>query len=140
MLDSISRRTILQTMAAGLALGGRGESAEIADQVIAPEQARLSRESFGDLRVFLEGTTQQLKVLNVGSLVLKAGQSPHPPHTHAEEELLLVTEGHAEISIGAKVTKAGPGSVLYVGSNHLHGIVNTSDAPMTFYYIKWTAR
>jgi quercetin dioxygenase-like cupin family protein len=140
MSNSFDRRTVLQTLAAGLALASSSESAEINDQVITQDETRLSRESFGDLRVFLEGSTEQLKLLNVGSLVLKAGQSPHPPHTHPEEELLLVTDGQAEISIGDKVTKAGAGSVLYVGSNHLHGIVNTSAAPMTFYWIKWTAK
>jgi quercetin dioxygenase-like cupin family protein len=140
MSNSFDRRTILQTLAAGLALASSSKPAEISDQVITQDKARLSRESFGDLRVFLEGNTEQLKYLNVGSLVLKAGQSPHPPHTHPEEELLLVADGHAEISVGDNVTKAGPGSVLYVGSNHLHGIVNTSNAPMTFYWIKWTAK
>lgn len=140
MFDSINRRTILQTLAAGLALRARGESAEIPDEVVLKEKAKLTAQSFGDLRVYLDGNTEQLKSLSVGSLELKAGQSPHPPHTHPEEELLLVTDGHCDISIGAKVTKAGPGAVLYVASNHLHGIVNTSKAPMTFYYIKWTAK
>ena len=140
MPDSINRRTILETLAAGLALAARSESAEIADQVVAPDQTRFSRESYGELRVYFDGNTEQLKGLAMGSLVLTAGQSPHPPHTHPEEELLLVTEGHGEISIGDKVTKVGPGSLMYAGANRLHGIVNTSTAPLTFYYIKWTAK
>jgi len=140
MSDTVNRRTILQTLAAGLALAARGESAQIPDEVVLKEKAKFSAHPFGDLRVYLDGTTDQLKGLSVGSLELKAGQSPHPPHTHSDEEIILVTDGHAEISIGNQITKAGPGSVMYVGSNHLHGIVNTSKAPMTFYYIKWTAK
>jgi quercetin dioxygenase-like cupin family protein len=140
MVNSIPRRTILQTFAAGLALAARSEAAPIADGVVAKEKAKLDPQAFGDLRVYLEGNTEQLKGLTVGSLELKAGQSPHPPHTHPEEEVLLITDGHAEVSIAGKVTNAGPGTVMYVGSNHVHGIVNKSNLPMTFYYLKWMGK
>ena len=140
MENPIHRRTILQTLAAGLALAARSEAAPIADGVVLKEKAKLAPQSFGDVRVYLEGSTEQLKGLTVGSLELKAGQSPHPPHTHPEEEILLVSEGHAEISIGAQVTKAGHGTVMYVGSNHVHGIVNNSKFPMIFYYFKWMGK
>ncbi len=140
MSDSVNRRTILQTLAAGLALAARGESAGIPDEVVTKVKAKLTTQSFGDQRVYLDGSTEQLKALSVGSLQLKGGQSPHPPHAHPEEEILLVADGRCEISIGDKITKAGPGCVMYVGANHVHGITNTSNAPMTFYYIKWVAK
>lgn len=140
MSDSIHRRTILQTLAAGLALAARGEAAQIPDGIVTKEKAKLDAQPFGDLRVYREGNTEQLKGLTVGSLELKAGQSPHPPHTHPEEEILIITDGLAEISIEGKVTKVGPGDVMYVGSNRLHGIVNKSPAPMTFYYVKWLGK
>ena len=137
---SIHRRTILQTLAAGLALAARSEAAQIPDGVVPKEKAKLDTQPFGDLRVYREGNTEQLKGLTVGSLELKAGQSPHPPHTHPEEEVLIITDGSAEISIGGKATTVGPGDVMYVDSNHLHGIINKSPAPMTFYYVKWLGK
>ena len=140
MPNTATRRTILQTLAAGLALAAPSEAAQILDGVVTKESSKLDAQPFGDLRVYREGTTEQLKGLTVGSLELKAGQSPHPPHTHPEEEVLIITDGQAEISITGKITKAGPGDVLYVGSNHLHGIVNNSHAPMTFYYVKWLGK
>lgn len=140
MTKPTNRRTILQTLAGGLALTARSKAAQIPDAIVPKEKARLDPQPFGDLRVYMEGNTEQLKGLTVGSLELKAGQSPHPPHTHPEEEILLITEGHAEISIGGKVTTVGPGTAMYVGSNHVHGIVNKSPAPMTFYYVKWLGK
>jgi len=140
MPDPISRRTILQTLAVGLALAARSQAAQIPDAIVPKEEARLDPQPFGDLRVYMEGNTEQLKGLTVGSLELKAGQSPHPPHTHPEEEVLIITDGHAEISIGGKVTTVSPGTAMYVGSNHVHGIVNKSQAPMTFYYFKWLGK
>jgi quercetin dioxygenase-like cupin family protein len=140
MLQASNRRTILQTLAAGLALAAEGSSSEVANQVINKDQARKQSEAFGDLRFFVEGSTGQLKGLTVGSIELKPGQAPHPPHTHPEEELMIVTDGHAEITLEGKVTPVGPGSVMYASSNRIHGIVNISTAPMTFFWIKWMAK
>lgn len=140
MSEAIDRRRILQTLAAGLALAAQARSAELADQVVHRDQARIKTEAFGDVRNFVQGETAQLKGLSVGSIDIKPGQSPHPPHTHPEEELMLVTEGHAEIFLEGKTTKVGPGSVMYAAANRSHGIVNTSAAPMTVFWIKWLAK
>src|SRR5205814_7009318 len=55
--------------------------------------AKLTKETFGDLRVYYEGPTDQLKSMTAGSLRLKPGMSPHPPHQHPEEEFIVITEG-----------------------------------------------
>ncbi|MBI1941701.1 MAG: cupin domain-containing protein [Acidobacteria bacterium] len=137
MINSFNRRTLLQSLAGGILLGRVGKPAEIPTALVSPQSGKLNSESFGDLRVFLEGNTEQLKSLVVGSLELKPGQSPHPPHIHPEEEIMLITDGHGEISLEGKVSKVGPGTLMYAGSNREHGIVNTSSAPLTFYYFKW---
>ena len=136
-MNPIDRRNLLQTLAGGVLLGSAIPAAQIPDEVVTKDKAKVSPQPFGDHRVYLDGNTDQLKGLTVGSIELKAGQEPHPPHSHPEEEILLVSDGHGEISIGDKVTKVGPGAVLYVGANHVHGIVNTSKALLTFYYFKW---
>jgi mannose-6-phosphate isomerase-like protein (cupin superfamily) len=100
-------------------------------------QARLVREPFGDLRLYFEGPTEQLKSMTAGSLLLKPGMTPHPPHQHPEEEFMVVTEGTGEISMEGKITKVGPGSMMYCGANKLHGIVNTGKTPLLFYFYKW---
>ena len=133
------RRTILQALAGGMLLGGArpASGAEIPTALTFLPNAQLNPQPFGDLRIFLNGNTEQLKSLVVGSLELKPGQSPHPPHRHPEEELMVITEGQGEISLEGKVSKVGPGTVMYAGANREHGIVNTSSGPLTFYFFKW---
>ena len=77
--------------------------------------------------------------MTAGSLRLKAGMTPHEPHKHPEEEFMVVTEGTGEISMEGKITKVGPGSMMYCGANKLHGIVNTGKTPLLFYFYKWKA-
>lgn len=111
--------------------------AKLPDATYTPKDAKLTKEPFGDLLIYFDGPTDQLKSMTAGSLRLKAGATPHPPHRHPEEEFLLVTEGTGEISIEGKITKVAPGSMMYCAANRLHGIVNTGKTPLLFYFYKW---
>jgi mannose-6-phosphate isomerase-like protein (cupin superfamily) len=93
-------------------------------------------------RVFVHynGPTDQLNGMCTGMAVLDPGVSPHPPHRHPEEEFLIVSEGTGEIECDGKTTQVGPGAIMYCAGNVLHGIVNTGNVPMTFYWSKWIGR
>jgi mannose-6-phosphate isomerase-like protein (cupin superfamily) len=91
----------------------------------------------GEIGLYVEGDTPASSRFVTGRLVLDPGKSPHPPHTHAEEEVMIVESGHGEIVCDGKTTEVGPGSVMYTTPNAPHGIVNTGDTPIVFYFIKW---
>ncbi len=135
------RRDLFKIMTAALlpAIGAKAAGGKITNAVFGAKEARLQREKFGDLRVYFEGATEQLKALTAGSLDLKPGMSPHAPHQHAEEEIMLITQGEGEISLDGKISKVGPGSMMYCAANRLHGITNTGKTPLTFFYYKWIA-
>lgn len=112
---------------------------KLSNSVADAGKATLTKETFGDLRIYYDGPTDQLKAMTAGSLLLKPGMAPHPPHQHEEEEFMVVAEGSGEFSVEGKVTKAGPGTMLYCGAGKLHGIVNTGAKPLLFYFYKWKA-
>lgn len=93
-------------------------------------------------RVFVHynGPTDQLAGMCTGMAVLDPGASPHPPHQHAEEEFMIVADGSGEIVCDGTTTQVGPGAIMYCAANVLHGIVNTGQVPMTFYWSKWIAK
>ena len=131
-----NRRDILKLMP--MALFAAGDN-KLPDAVIDAKNAKLTREAFGDLRIFFEGPTSQVKSMTAGSLLLKPGMTPHPPHQHPEEEFMLVTEGTGEIFCDGEVTQVRPGSMMYCAGGKFHAIVNTGQTPMLFYYYKWLA-
>lgn len=102
-------------------------------------EAAVTKEDFGEVRVYFDGPTDQLKAMTAGSLILKPGMQPHPPHQHPEEEIIVVTEGAGEIVVEGKKTPAVPGVMMYCAAGKLHGIVNTGKTPLLFYYYKWRA-
>jgi mannose-6-phosphate isomerase-like protein (cupin superfamily) len=97
-------------------------------------------ELVGKNGVYLSGDTPASNKFATGRFILEAGKSPHAPHTHVEEEVMVIESGHGEIFCDGKTTKVGPGSVMYTTPNTSHGITNTGSEPIVFYYIKWAAR
>jgi mannose-6-phosphate isomerase-like protein (cupin superfamily) len=100
-------------------------------------QAKVTHEPFGDLAIYFSGPTDQIGSMTAGSLRLKPGMSPHPPHQHPEEEFMVITEGAGEIVVEGKTTKVAAGSMMYCAAGKMHGIVNTGAKPLLFYYYKW---
>ena len=131
------RRRSLLTASLGALAAPLPAAAKLSNVTINESKAKLTRERFGDLRIYFDGPTDQLKSMTAGSLRLNAGATPHAPHQHPEEEFMVITEGTGEITVDGKLTKVGPGSMMYCAANALHGIVNTGKTPLLFYFYKW---
>ena len=93
--------------------------------------------SFGSGRQFFKGPTATLEQLDVHVTTLNPGQAPHPPHQHANEELIIVKEGTVEFLLNGAWKKTGAGSVIFVASNQLHGLRNPGPGPATYHVISW---
>ncbi|HEY9126861.1 MAG TPA: cupin domain-containing protein [Acidobacteriaceae bacterium] len=86
--------------------------------------------------VAFNGPTEQLTAIASGFVTLEPGAQPHPPHRHPEEEIMIVGEGTGEFSIDGAVTQVKTGDMVFAESNVLHGVHNTGQTRMVFYFIK----
>jgi quercetin dioxygenase-like cupin family protein len=86
--------------------------------------------------VSFNGPTEQLAALATGYVTLEPGAQPHPPHRHAEEEIMIVGEGSGQFYLNEAATPVKPGDMLFAESNMLHGVRNTGQTRMTFYFLK----
>jgi quercetin dioxygenase-like cupin family protein len=59
--------------------------------------------------------------MTFGHYVFAAGASIHE-HSHPNEEVWNIIEGHLEVTIGAESKTAGPGFVAIVPPNTLHSV------------------
>ena len=71
----------------------------------------------GQIGLYVQGESPGCSSLVTGRFVIDPGKSPHAPHVHADEEVLIVESGHGEIICDGKTTKVGPGSVMYSTPN-----------------------
>lgn len=68
---------------------------------------------------------------------LVPGESVHPAHRHAEEEIMLIFRGTGVWSLGDKQFEANSGDLLYASPWKMHGLMNIGTDTMTFFFLKW---
>jgi XRE family transcriptional regulator, regulator of sulfur utilization len=93
----------------------------------------------GAVRQVTRTPTPTLDELEIHISTLQPGKSPHAPHQHAHEELLIVKEGTLETLQNGVKRPAGPGSIIFQASNEPHNVTNVGATPATYYVIAWTS-
>lgn len=93
----------------------------------------------GESRRICQAPTATLDELEMHVTTLNKGQAPHPPHMHADEELLIVKEGTVEALVAGDWVKLGPGSVIFQAANIEHAIRNAGEGQATYHVIKWNS-
>ena len=91
----------------------------------------------GGGRQFFDRATAMLNRFDIHVTTLNVGQQSHDPHTHVNEEIILMIDGNAEERIGDKKELAKPGDVIRLGSKVLHNITNIGNKPCQYYAIQW---
>jgi len=93
--------------------------------------------AYGEVRSVVRAPTVTLDELEMHITTLKPGLSSHPPHTHPNEELLIVREGTVEALVAGELKRVGPGSIVFQASNVPHNITNVGDVPATYHVVNW---
>jgi quercetin dioxygenase-like cupin family protein len=91
----------------------------------------------GEVRRVFRSRTATLDELECHVTTLKAGLPSHPPHAHANEEVLIVREGDVEVFYRNEWHPAGPGSVIFLTGTDPHGIRNAGATPATYHVLAW---
>lgn len=107
---------------------------------VASNEAAVTNEPWGALRAYYQGETYGLRDVLTGTVTLKPGQEPHPPHQHAEEEFLYISEGSGQWHLNGKDFAAAKGDTIYTAPWDVHGIKNTGRTPLTFVVFKWNTK
>lgn len=93
----------------------------------------------GETRKVCQAPTATLDELECHITTLNPGETPHPPHKHPDEEIVIVKEGTVESLVNGTTRRVGPGSVIFQASNQLHSIRNVGDGAATYHVIKWNS-
>jgi mannose-6-phosphate isomerase-like protein (cupin superfamily) len=99
--------------------------------------------SFTPVRCF-EGHTGNVDYLECHYFVLMPGASPHLPHAHLDEEILVVMSGAAELVVARSAGDDAPmifdapaGSAIYHPPFQRHTIRNASSEPVRYAMLRW---
>lgn len=91
----------------------------------------------GGRRNIMQQQTSALRELEIHVTTLKEGLPSHAAHTHPDEEMILVRKGYVEETIKGEPYRLGPGSVIFLTNDDLHGISNAGSGECEYYAIRW---
>ncbi len=92
------------------------------------------------------GSTPILRNLSCHASILEPGCSPHPPHSHFDEEILVILEGEADIVIASaeddpapRIERMQAGDMVYYPSYQFHTIRCAGESPVSYFMYRWGA-
>jgi quercetin dioxygenase-like cupin family protein len=140
----ITRRDVLVAFAAvgsffNVRAFARSESDVMSSSVFDWTSIMPQPTKIGSTRKFFQAPTATLDELECHVTTLNPGETPHPPHQHPDEEVVIIKEGTVESLVNGQTRRVGPGSVIFQASNQMHGIRNVGDGPATYHVIKWNS-
>jgi quercetin dioxygenase-like cupin family protein len=91
----------------------------------------------GGVRSYFDKPTTMTRRFEMHMTSLKEGFNSHDPHTHRDEEIILVYEGNIEIMVGKNHYKAGPGDFIFVPTKILHGLKNDGQGQCSYFAYQW---
>lgn len=138
----VTRRDLIVAAAASALTTSIAALAQAPRPLIGPSVFEYSalpahRTDVGELRDVARGPTATLEELEMHVTTLNPGLASHPPHRHANEELVIVDRGQVETLSEGSWRRAGPGSIIFNASNSLHALRNVGTTPATYHVINF---
>jgi (S)-ureidoglycine aminohydrolase len=88
-------------------------------------------------RQFYNRPTTMVNKFEMHVTTLSAGISSHAPHTHPEEEIVILLKGKASMEIDGKKSDVLPGGLIYLASGVSHAITNTGKEECEYFAFQW---
>ena len=104
------------------------------------QQAKRQDFDWGSLYTYWEGESYSARDALAAVAVIKPGWEIHPPHQHAEEEYVIVTEGSGTWHLNGREQPARAGDMQYAAPWDVHGLKNTGRTPLRFVVWKWNGK
>lgn len=83
------------------------------------------------------GVTANVPWFKCHTSILSPGASPHEPHAHDDEVLLVVFSGEVELDIDDETLPLGPGEFGHYPAGVSHTMRTTSSEPAQYVIFKW---
>lgn len=117
----------------------RPQAPKMGSAVFDWEKMKVEMTRTGARRNIFDTPTATLEKFESHITTLNAGETPHAPHQHPDEELIIVKDGTVEVMQNGQTQRVGPGSVIFQASNQEHGLRNVGQGQATYYVIRWVS-
>jgi quercetin dioxygenase-like cupin family protein len=138
-MKTLPLATLIIAVAAASSLATLAAQKQVQKSTVYPwSTSETKPNEWGAVRQVMRRPTPTLDELEIHISTLEPGKSPHAPHQHQHEELLILKEGTLETFQSGATRRVGPGSIIFQASNEFHNVTNVGQTPATYYVIGWT--
>src|SRR4051794_1380310 len=138
----MTRRDAMVALVAGaVTVGGMtaasSQSPRMGSRIFDWNSFKVEPNKTGAVRHVVQEPTATLDDLEIHITTLNPGETPHPPHQHPAEELVIIKEGAVESLVNREMRRVGAGSIIFQASNQMHSLRNVGTTPATYHVIQW---
>jgi quercetin dioxygenase-like cupin family protein len=138
---NLSRRDLALTLAALTQVSGFSETLpKLGSQIHPYDKLPVRHNGANEGRTAMHGTLHQGFEIEVHLTNLAPGGMPHAAHRHEHEEIMLLKTGQLDVTINGETTRVGPGSVVLMGSNDMHGLKNPGPDRAEYFIVELLGR
>lgn len=91
----------------------------------------------GESRQIFNRPVAWLSKIDMHATTLNEGQISHPPHTHRNEEIILMRSGNVQMYIGGKYYPAKAGDIIFLTSGTPHNLENKTKGRCEYFALQW---
>ena len=102
------------------------------------EELSVKSTGVGERREVTDQPTATLDQLESHISTLNPGLASHIPHTHPQEELIILRDGTLDVDRNGQLQHVGPGSMCFFASNQPHAVQNHGEKPATYFVFNFT--
>jgi quercetin dioxygenase-like cupin family protein len=113
-------------------------AAPIGSTVFKFEDLAVKPTGVGERRDVARNPTVTLKEFECHISTLNPNLASHPPHTHPQEELIILRDGELDVHINGTNTRVGPGTLFFFASNDPHAVQNRGTKPATYFVFNFS--
>jgi len=100
-------------------------------------ELKTSNTGKGYRRDFFNRATSQLNQFEMHTTALNADSVSHAPHTHVQEEIILILRGNVTMHIDGKLIPASAGDLVFLSSGVPHALLNTGKEQCEYFAFQW---
>lgn len=135
--DLIVAAVSISTVVAGFALAQSTGKPVMHSSIFNWADLKVSPTKTGERRSVFDAPTPTLANFECHITTLNPGESPHLPHQHADEELMIIKEGTVAALQGDRTNIVTAGGIIFEASNELHGLRNIGTNRATYFVIRY---
>ncbi|RXH56762.1 cupin domain-containing protein [Granulicella sibirica] len=136
LVAALAALTVTRSTAEAQAIVPPGETVLATPKVFSYEDLPVKKNpNRSETRPVLQGTLPTGEAIELHETVLAVGGTPNPPHQHRQSDIILIRKGTIAFEHDGKAEHAGPGAVIFVGSETMHTVRNVGEEPAEYFVI-----